>query len=111
MGISARGRGGRAEPGQGAWAPAVACRSPAMDAAWRSAAGENQSLSCVWEDAKCRCSDHGKGRLGPADGPQTRLSKQTPEAWMSTAAAEVVGIGWTVGEFLKFRPTHARTRC
>lgn len=97
--------------GAGAWAPAVACRSRAMGAAWRSVAGEDQSLSCVWEDAKCHCSDRGKGRLGPADGPQTRPSAQTPEAWMSMAAAEVVGIGWTVGEFLKFRPTHARTRC
>lgn len=69
------GRPSGAGAGGGGEAPAVACHSQMMDAAWRSAAGEDQSLSCVWEDAKCRCSDHGKGRLGPAGGPRTRLSE------------------------------------
>ena len=79
--LNQRGRGGRAEPGgergrgpgsSGVQSPgAFAWRSRATDAARRSAAGEDPSLSCVWEDAKCRCSDHVK--LEPADGPEAAV--------------------------------------
>lgn len=62
---------GEAPGVQGVRSPgAFAWRSRAMDAARRSAAGEDPSLSCVWEDAKCRCSDRVK--LEPADGPRRR---------------------------------------
>ena len=48
-------------------------------------------------------------RLEPADGRGGGGPKQTPGAGTSPAAVEVVGNGWTVGEFLKFRRIHART--
>lgn len=95
---------------QGVRSPgAFAWRSRAMDAARRSAAGEDPSLSCVWEDAKCRCSDHVKGGWSLRTGRRGGGPRQTPGAGTTPAVADVVGNGWTVGEFLKFRRIHART--